>query len=64
MFTVKEMVIEFFWVLYMLATVAGVLSTFKLRQTKNPIPCLCVTFGLNVLLDLSRKATTKSLCSL
>ena len=40
MFTVKGMVIEFFWVLYMLATVAGVLSTFKLRQTKNPIPCL------------------------
>ena len=24
----------------MLATVAGVLSTFKLRQTKNPIPYL------------------------
>ena len=25
---------------------------------------MCVTFGLNVRLDLSRKATTKSLCSL
>ena len=40
MFTVRGMVIEFFWVLYMLATVAGVLSTFKLWQTKNLTPCL------------------------
>ena len=40
MFTVKGMVIEFFWVLYMLATAAGVLSTFKLRQTKNLLPYL------------------------
>ena len=35
-----ETVIEFFWILYMLATVAGVLSTFKLWQTKNLTPCL------------------------
>jgi hypothetical protein len=39
MFTVKEIVIEFFCVLYMLATTARVLATSKLRQTKNPGPC-------------------------
>ena len=39
MLTVKEIVIEFFWVLYMLATVARVLATIKLCQTKNPGPC-------------------------
>jgi hypothetical protein len=39
MLTVKEIVIEFFWVLYMLATTAGVLATSKLWQTKNPGPC-------------------------
>ena len=37
-FTVKEIVIEFFWLLYMLATDARKLATFKLRQTKNPCP--------------------------
>jgi hypothetical protein len=39
MLTVKEIVIEFFWVLYMLATTARVLVTSKLWQTKNPGPC-------------------------
>jgi hypothetical protein len=39
MLTVKEIVIEFFWVPYMLATTAGVLATSKLWQTKNPGPC-------------------------
>jgi hypothetical protein len=39
MLIVKEIVIEFFWVLYMLATTAGVLVTSKLWQTKNPGPC-------------------------
>ena len=38
MLTVKEIVIEFFCVLYMWATVARVLVTVKLRQTKNPTP--------------------------
>ena len=39
MLTVRETVIEIFWVLYMLATVARALLTFKLWQTKNPFPC-------------------------
>ena len=38
MLTVNEIVIEFFCVLYMWATDAGVLATVKLRQTKNPDP--------------------------
>ena len=37
-FTVKEIVIEFFWLLYMLATDTRKLVTFKLRQPKNPHP--------------------------
>ena len=40
MLTVKGIVIEFFCVLYMWATDAGVLATVKLRQTKNPGPYL------------------------
>ena len=40
MLTVREIVIEFFCVLYMWATDAGVLATVKLQQTKNPDPCL------------------------
>ena len=40
MLTVKGIVIEFFCVLYMWATDAGVLVTVKLWQTKNPGPCL------------------------
>ena len=39
MLTVNEIVIEFFCVLYMWATDAGVLATVKLQQTKNPVPC-------------------------
>ena len=40
MLTVKGIVMEFFCVLYMWATDAGVLATVKLQQTKNPVPCL------------------------
>ena len=40
MLTVKGIVIEFFCVLYMLATDAGVLVTIKLQQTKDPDPYL------------------------
>ena len=39
MFTVTEIVIESFWVLYIVATDAGVFVTTKLQQTKNPFPC-------------------------
>ena len=38
MFTVKGIVIEFLSLLYMWATIAGGLTTFKLWQTKNPLP--------------------------
>ena len=40
MLTVNSIVIEFFCVLYMWATDAGVIVTVKLRQTKNPGPYL------------------------
>ena len=40
MFTVNGIVIEFFCVLYMWATDAGVLATVKLWQTNNPDPYL------------------------
>ena len=40
MLTVNSIVIEFFCVLYMWATDAGVLVTVKLPQTKNPGPYL------------------------
>ena len=40
MLTVKGILMEFFCVLYMWATDAGVLATIKLWQTKNPGPYL------------------------
>ena len=40
MLTVNGIVIEFFCVLYMWATDAGVLVTIKFWQTKNPDPYL------------------------